>query len=187
MHSETSSRFLQQGYYLVFLMKSKFVGLSWQEFLDLRNSLGDVGEWKGEGVTTGIWPGIPAGLKYEISQIIRWNADRTKLLHSYSLKAACGKTISNGAGFITYDIDRKRFYSPSNGCNQGQSYTGNSWLLGFNDKQELWTYEESITEQSYVFRRTINWVSGNEKLITHERTGDPFSFDLMRMMKVKMK
>ncbi|MDA7505262.1 hypothetical protein N8702_00640 [Verrucomicrobia bacterium] len=68
-------------------MKSRFVGSSWQEFLDLRNSLGDVGEWKGEGVTTGIWPGIPAGLKYEISQIIRWNADQTKLLHSYSLKA----------------------------------------------------------------------------------------------------
>jgi len=166
-------------------MKSKFVGSSWQEFLDSRDSLGDIGEWQGEGVTTGIWPSIPAGLKYEVSQVIRWNMDQTKLLYSYSLKAASGEIISEGEGFISYDCDRKRFYSRNNGYNQGQSYTGTSRLLGVSEKQELWTCEQCMAEAKYAFRKTINWVSENEKWITHERTGDPFSFDLMRMVKVK--
>jgi len=75
--------------------------------------LGDVGEWKGKGITTGIWPSIPADLRFVISQVIRWNADQTKLLHSYSLKAACGKMISKGTDFITYENDRKWLNSPN--------------------------------------------------------------------------
>lgn len=166
-------------------MKSKFVGASWQEFLDSRDSLGDIGEWRGEGVTTGIWPSIPAGLKYEVLQIIRWNMDQTKLLHWYSLKAASGEISSEGQGFITYQCDQKRIYSRNNGYNQGQSYTGTSRFLGASEKQELWTCEKCMAEAKYAFRKTINWVSENEKWITHERMGDPFSFDLMRMVKVK--
>ena len=157
---------------------------SWQELVAFRMAKGDLGEWKGTGVTTGIWAGIPAGLDYEISETVEWSADRTKLLNSHQFKTKAGEILSTGAGFVTFDARRGGFYSSGSGYDGGKLYTGFSRLVGLKGDREVWTYTESIGGKTYTVRRTTRWVSDTEKVVTHEREGDSSTADVMRMTKV---
>jgi len=157
---------------------------SWKELVAFRMAKGDLGEWKGTGVTTGIWAGIPAGLDYEISESVDWNADRTKLLNSHRFKTRAGAILSTGAGFVTFDAQRGGFYASGSGYDSGQLYTGFSRLVGLGRDREVWTYTESIGGQTYNVRRTTRWVSDTEKVVTSQREGGAATADVVRLTKV---
>jgi hypothetical protein len=157
---------------------------SWKDYLAFRMAKADLGEWRGTGVTTGIWAGIPAGLKYQISESVNLSADRTKFLNSHQFKTESGEILSTGSGFVTYDAGRDKVYSSGTGFDMGTLYTATRRFEGMGKDQEMWTYTETIKDQTYTIRQTIEWVSDHEKWVKHEREGDASSAIVMKLTKV---
>jgi hypothetical protein len=176
------SLFLGLITFAVFSTGSETLPGSWKEYIDFRHANGDFGKWKGTGVTTGIWAGIPKGIAYETSIAIQLSADGSKIIESHQFKSKNGDLLSTGSGFVTYDRKTRKILSTYSGYDGDQVFTGVNELMSFGGTSEKWSYTETSRGQTYTVTRSVNWDSKSEKQIAYIRSKDQQS-DVTRLKK----